>query len=295
MGKIDQLRKKLIESAKKKIQEKYKEKEVHIIKAVKILEDLDTTSNLLIEQLREWHSVHFPELNEIVKDNEQYLKLVFELGDKRNFVPEKIFDVVPNKVLAEKISQAAKKSIGSEASQKDINEMQSLALNCHNLKAEREAMAKYIETEMKKELPAFTELCGAILGAKILAKALSKKRLAFMPASRLQVIGAEKSLFMHFKMKAKSPKYGYIFQHPLIQGSKPYNRGKVARLLAAKLSIAAKMDYFGSKADVQDIKRELEEKARKINETGKGAKIQAKKTGFKWRSRKRKRFEYSNK
>jgi len=83
MDKIYALRKKLISSAKKKIQEKYEGKETHIIKSVNLLEDIDSSSNLLIEQLREWYSVYFPELDSVISDNEKYVELVHSIGERK--------------------------------------------------------------------------------------------------------------------------------------------------------------------------------------------------------------------
>jgi nucleolar protein 56 len=82
----------------------------------------------------------------------------------------------------------------------------------------------------------------------------------------VQLIGAEKSLFrfLRAKGKAKAPKYGLIFSHPLIQGSPKNRRGKVARLLASKLSVAAKLDYYSKEYKGAKLKQELQEKVKEI-------------------------------
>jgi len=264
MDKINILRKKLISSAKRKVQEKYEEKEVHIIKGINLLEDLDSASNLFIEQLREWYSTHFPELSDLVKDNDAYLQLVYKIGEKEKFSEKNVKEAGAEEKLVAKIVSASKKSMGSKTSEKDLAEIKTLALNCHNLREEREYLAKYIEEGMKKEFPNFTELAGPLIGAKILAKIGSKKKLAFMPSSGIQVIGAEKALFLHKKKGANSPKYGYLFQHPLVRQAKYENKGKIARSLAAKLAIAAKEDYFGKTSTAKEMKKYLDERAKTL-------------------------------
>ena len=139
-------------------------------------------------------------------------------------------------------------------------EIKPLALTCLNLRQERESPAKSLEETMKRELPNFTELAGAVIGAKMLARLGSRKRLAFSPASTLQMVGAEKALFMHFRKGVKGPKYGYLFQHPLVKGAKDAVKGRVARSLAAKLSIAVRKDYFGSTSGAEDMKKKLDER-----------------------------------
>ncbi|MBI4210370.1 MAG: NOP58 family protein [Candidatus Diapherotrites archaeon] len=276
METIEELRKKLISSARRNVQEKYSEKDVHIIKAVNILEDLDPIANLLIEQLREWHAVHFPELNDLVHDNDTYAKLVAEIGNRAGFTGGKaVMEIVKDEALAEKIAGAVKGSMGAQASEKDIAEIKALALNCTNLRQEREYLAKYIEQEMNREMPNFTQIAGAIIGAKILAKAGGKKKLAFMPASTIQLIGAEKALFMHFRNNVPGPKYGYLFQHPLVKAARDDHKGRIARSIAAKLAIAARVDYFRGDSKTAEIGHGLEERAQALEKLKAGPRKKA--------------------
>src|SRR3989344_6885099 len=236
MADIEALRRQMIDAAKRKVTQKFEDKDVHIIKSVNILDDIDPISNLLIEQLREWHGVHFPELSDMVKDNDSYVKLVSALGKREEYTEGKIGAQVEDKEFAARIAEAAKKSIGSTVSGQDFAEIKTLALNCLNLRQEREYLAKYLEETMKRELPNFTELAGAVIGGKMLARLGSRKRLAFSPASTLQMVGAEKALFMHFRKGVKGPKYGYLYQHPLVKAAKQEDKGRLARTIASKLA-----------------------------------------------------------
>ena len=97
------------------------------------------------------------------------------------------------------------------------------------------------------------------------------ERLIRLPASKIQVIGAEKSLYKAFARmkrgkKAKIPKHGIIFLHPFIRTLPKSKRGKMARFLAAKLAIAAKIDYFRGEVDeslYESIRKRYEELRRK--------------------------------
>jgi nucleolar protein 56 len=75
----------------------------------------------------------------------------------------------------------------------------------------------------------------------------------------VQLLGAEKALFRHLKGGGKAPKYGILFSHPYVQQAPPEKKGKVARLVAAKLSLAAKTDFFSK----QDHGKELADKLEK--------------------------------
>lgn len=263
MADVEELRRKLLKSAREMVRERYSERDVHIIKAVNLLDDLDAAFNLLAEQIREWYGFHFPELAEIVRDNEKYLRLVYEIGERRNFCGEgaakKIAGFYDNAEAAEKITGKAGVSLGSEIEGSDISEIRLLALNALNLRDARNYLTKYLEGAMQKEMPNFSSVAGHVLGARILGRAGGMRRLAFRPSSTIQLLGAEKALFRHLREGAKGPKYGLIYAHPLVRAANPWDRGKVARALAGKLAIAAREDYFGKK----DISKALNEELRK--------------------------------
>lgn len=141
--------------------------------------------------------------------------------------------------------------------------LEELKKNKDLIEKEKNNLDEFIKNEMEVELPNFSNICGHILGAKILAEAGSKKNLAFFPSSTIQVLGAEKALFSHIKKKTLPPKHGHLFNHPLIQKLPKNKRGKAARIIAGKLSIAAKLDYFKSKEKI-DLKKEVEELINKL-------------------------------
>jgi len=95
---------------------------------------------------------------------------------------------------------------------------------------------------VKKIAPNLTNLLGEELTTELILEAKSLQKLAFMTSSRIQVLGAEAALFRHLKEKTKPPKHGIIFKHESVQEAE--NKGKAARKLSAKISLAAKKDYF---------------------------------------------------
>ena len=97
---------------------------------------------------------------------------------------------------------------------------------------------------MESIAPNLKLLVGSSLGAKLIAHAGGLKRLATYPSSTVQIMGAEKALFRHLKSGDRPPKYGLIYQHPQVRGSKWWNRGKIARMLASRISLAARKDVF---------------------------------------------------
>jgi nucleolar protein 56 len=93
--------------------------------------------------------------------------------------------------------------------------------------------------------PTLSRVVGDLVAARLVAHAGSLERLAFLPASTIQTLGAEEALFLHLKEGKKPPKHGALFMHALVNQAPPKQRGRIARQLATKASIAARIDHFG--------------------------------------------------
>jgi nucleolar protein 56 len=116
---------------------------------------------------------------------------------------------------------------------------------------------------MNQAAPNILALAGPLLGARLIALAGGIKKMALMPSSTIQLLGAEKALFRSLRTSSPPPKHGIIFQHPFLQKAKYWQRGKVARALAGKLAIAARIDTFGSGKVNQDF---IDSLSRRVNE-----------------------------
>lgn len=261
------LKQRLTKKTKEKVAQAFTGKDIHIIKAVSLIDELDKMVNLISENVREWYSTHFPELNSLIEDNEIFLELT-KIGNRKNFTEKKVLEVYKNEDKIKKIIEKAKDSMGSIIEEETLNQIKGLSEKGIAIKKERNELTKFIEKEMKILLPNFTELAEPLIGARMLAKAGSVKKLALMPSSTIQLLGAEKALFLHIKSGAKPPKYGFIFGHPLLKQVKRNNQGKFARTLAGKLSITIRQDYFKGTKDtkhIEEIKKELEKRISELN------------------------------
>jgi len=122
-----------------------------------------------------------------------------------------------------------------------------------------------ITTDMSTVAPNITRLIGPLIAARLLSRAGSLERLATFPASTVQILGAEKALFRFKKEGGKPPKHGVIFQHPLLNKAPHEERGRIARLIAGKLSIAAKADMYTKRNIAEQLQKDLEEQLSQIH------------------------------
>jgi len=150
---------------------------------------------------------------------------------------------------------------------KEDENMGTLAKAILGLRESRKATEEDVSATVQTLAPNLSALAGPVLAARLISRAGGLSRLAKMPSSRVQVMGAEKSLFKHLRGQATSPKHGIIFRHPAVIGSAKKLRGRVARTLAAKLAIAARLDHYGNGPSL-DLQRSLEARLRDIKQRG---------------------------
>ncbi|MCX8207580.1 MAG: ATP-binding protein [Methanothrix sp.] len=129
----------------------------------------------------------------------------------------------------------------------------------------REELEGLLQARTRDIAPNLSSILGPVLAARLISRAGGLERLSRLPASTIQVIGAERALFRHLRGKAPSPKHGLIFRHPLIQSSPKRLRGRIARALAAKLAIAARIDLYSGNLDPA-LAEALNERVRQIKD-----------------------------
>jgi len=234
---------------------------VHIKKAVQrdsvvvqangALEDLDKSINISMERLREWYGLHFPEMDRAISSHEKFATLVSKFGSR-------------DAISEPEVEQFKANSMGADFKDVDIIMMQEFATKILSMFKLREDITKYVESVLKEVAPNLLDLAGVALATRLIARAGGLDKMSRMPSSTIQLIGAEKALFRFLHGKGKSPRHGIIFSHPLIQNAKDQHRGKLARLVASKLSIAAKLDYYSKEYKGDKMKKEMMEKAKII-------------------------------
>ncbi len=215
------------------------------------IEEIDKSINILIERLREWYGLYFPEMDRIVSDHKKFAKIVEQFGSRKN-------------ITEPELAQFKEKSMGADLTEEDVKIIQPFAGRILELYKLRENLAKYLEKLLKEIAPNFSELAGPMLAAKLISKAGRLEKLAKMPSSTIQLLGAEKALFRFLHGKGRSPRFGIIFAHQLIQNAPEKLRGRVARVLASKLSIAAKMDFYSKEYKGDRLKQQLQKRVKEI-------------------------------
>ncbi|KAL6657120.1 hypothetical protein ACP70R_004900 [Stipagrostis hirtigluma subsp. patula] len=253
---IDQLKKSDLEKAQLGLGHSYSRAKVKfnvnrvdnmVIQAIFLLDTLDKDINSFSMRVREWYSWHFPELVKIVNDNYLYSKIAKFVVNKSDLAEKDIpalADLIGDEDKAKEIVEAAKASMGQDLSPVDLMNVQQFAQRVMNLSEYRKKLYEYLVTKMNDIAPNLTSLIGEVVGARLISHAGSLSNLAKCPASTLQILGAEKALFRALKTRGNTPKYGLIFHSSFIGRASARNKGRMARYLANKCSIASRIDCY---------------------------------------------------
>lgn len=229
--------------------------DLHIIQSINALDELDKIINTVGARLREWYGLHFPELDNLIQSLIAYAEIVSRAGMRQNITAEILQGAGMQDKKVEVILDAAKRSKGGDMTPENLAIVKRLADQVISQSDLRRVLADHVEVAMETVAPNVKELLTVTVGARIIAKAGSLARLATLPASTIQVLGAEKALFRALKTGARPPKHGLLFQHPLVHSAPKWQRGKIARAVASKVAIAARIDYYrhaGKDTTIQD-------------------------------------------
>lgn len=250
---LTELRNFSLEWSSLKIQEASQQLDLHISQSINALDEIDKILNTVGTRMREWYGLHFPELDNLLQNIVTYAQIVSEAGRRDKItkaflttleIPENRMDI---------IIQTSARSKGGKITDENLNILQSLAIQVVSLNQIRKTLEQHVESTMEEVAPNLRELLTASVGARLIAKAGSLKRLASLSSSTIQILGAEKALFRTLKTGANPPKHGLLFQHPVIHSAPKWQRGKLARAISAKAAIAARVDLFNHNPETTNM------------------------------------------
>lgn len=207
--------------------------------AVGALDELQEQENALVERLREWYGLHFPELAPMV-DTGTYLELIATHG-RRDQMP-----IVRTE------------SVGADITEREEERLKAFAGLGKSVGEERKAIEAYVERSTKELAPNVSELAGPIIAARLVALAGSVEKLARAPSGTVQLLGAERALFRHLRSGSRPPKHGVLFQHPWVHRAPRWQRGAIARAFAGRITMAARADAYTKRRIAPDLVKDLE-------------------------------------
>jgi nucleolar protein 56 len=259
---FEQQREAMLKNAKEGMRSAYASEEYALIQAINAYLEISKAYNLSFERLTEWYGLYFPELR--IGNPRTLADLALVLNDTEKISKESIASILKDDKRVEEVYGRASSTIGRRMNDNERSAVVRFAQLSNELVSTMDTLDAYIKKVSSEIMPNTTYLTDEKIAAELLSKAGSLERLAILPASTIQLLGAEKSLFKHLKFGSKPPKYGLIFKMPEISGAPKDQRGRIARIYAAKISIALKSDYFTKHFIAEKLKADLKESLERV-------------------------------
>ena len=228
----------MVELAKRRMRKAIRPED-HLRQAVAAADDLQEQANVLVERIREWYGLHFPELAKMM-DESHYLDLVAKYGRRESLPLE------------------TGESVGAELGEPEEREIRGIAQLALTLAGQQRDLESYVERSIRTLAPNVADLAGPMIAARLVTLAGSVEDLARYPAGTVQLLGAEKALFRHMKSGSRPPKHGVLFQHPLIHRAPPWQRGALARAFAGRIAMAARADAYTHRRIAPELQASLD-------------------------------------
>lgn len=257
-----ELRERMIRTAKGDIKEAYGNEEYILIQAINAFNESSRSYNLMYERLAEWFGIYFPEVR--VGSPGVLAELAIAMCSGTEFNKAAIEKIIDDPQKAESIFNKAKETMGRKPVGDEKEAVAAFANLSKDMGRGIGGLDTYIKAAATRIMPNVTYLTDDKIAAELLAKAGSLERLANMPASTIQLLGAEKALFKHIKFGSKPPKYGIIFKLPAVTEAQREKKGMVARAYATKICIALKADFYTKKFIADKLKETLDANMEKI-------------------------------
>lgn len=227
------------------------DREKHLVKAVKMLDSIEGSITEKEERFKDWYSLHFPEFIDEIEDIEHIIK---------------ILDSGVEKSELEAFKEMAENSKGSEMTEKEEKIIQTVLNNLQSDINARSDLENYIEDLVKEEMPNLDKILGTFLAARMIALTGGLEEMAKKPASTVQMLGAEKALFRYLRGNGSPPKHGVLFEHEYVNQLPEEQRGKMARFMANKAVMAARVDCYSDKDKGSKFRGEIREKYEELSE-----------------------------
>lgn len=231
------------------------------------------------------YSKKFPELESLIPNKLDYLKVVSRIGNetvcfspfshKQDMSQVKLDDILaPSQVMI--VSITGSTTNGEPLSASSLSEVLSLCSEAIQLDHDRSSLLRFIESRMLTMAPNVSALVGTYIAARLIGHVGGLQALSRMPACNVMLVGQQRQLFEG--MDQSAPRHsGILFQSDLVQNAPNSLRMKVSRVLANKVTLAARLDAQGVKSNTTGdaYRKTIEEKIAKWEEPTPGMRDKA--------------------
>ncbi|RCN33901.1 putative U4/U6 small nuclear ribonucleoprotein Prp31 [Ancylostoma caninum] len=215
-----------------------------IVKLSHLAADIDGEISVIHKFVRDKYEKRFPELETLVPNPLEYLAAVKLLGNEINTKGQnkELLGQILAPATCIVVSVTASTTQGKSLEPDELNAVREACDLAEKLHTDRISMHRLVELRMSLIAPNLVHLLGAATTALLVSQAGGLAPLSRMPACNIQVLGRQRRSLAGFSSTSALPHAGFVYFHPLVQSMPPDLKSKAAKILAAKCTLAARVD-----------------------------------------------------
>ncbi|KAG0306468.1 U4/U6 small nuclear ribonucleoprotein Prp31 [Dissophora globulifera] len=239
-----------------------------IVKANTITVAIDNEIIVVHKFIRDHYEPKFPELETLVANPMDYARTVKRIANQDDIVKVDLHDILPSATVMVVVVTGTT----TDGRQLTDSEWQACEEACDlalELEKAKNTITEYVESRLTFIAPNLSAIIGTATAAKMMGQAGGLTALSKLPACNVQVLGKDKNLNNALSSASQLKHAGYIYRSPFVLAMPAEFRMKAQKMIAAKLSLAARIDRIHSYPDGswgKKTREEIEKKVEKLLE-----------------------------
>ncbi|XP_062159457.1 U4/U6 small nuclear ribonucleoprotein Prp31 homolog [Alnus glutinosa] len=203
--------------------------------------DIENEIVIIHNFIRDKYRLKFPELESLVHHPIDYARVVKKIGNEMDLTLVDLEGLLPSAIIMV-VSVTASTTSGKPLPEEILNKTIDACDRALALDAAKKKVLDFVESRMGYIAPNLSTIVGSAVAAKLMGTAGGLAALAKMPACNVQLLGAKKKNLAGFSTATSQFRVGYMEQTEIFQSTPPSLRMRACRLLAAKSTLAARVD-----------------------------------------------------
>ncbi|XP_022892011.1 U4/U6 small nuclear ribonucleoprotein Prp31 homolog [Olea europaea var. sylvestris] len=203
--------------------------------------DIENELVIIHNFIRDKYRLKFPELESLVHHPIDYARVVKKIGNEMDLTLVDLEGLLPSAIIMV-ISVTASTTSGKPLPEDVLQRTLDACDRALALDSAKKKVLDFVESRMGYIAPNLSAIVGSAVAAKLMGTAGGLVALAKMPACNVQLLGAKKKNLAGFSTATSQFRVGYLEQTEIFQSTPPSLRMRACRLLAAKSTLAARVD-----------------------------------------------------
>lgn len=203
--------------------------------------DIENEIIIIHNFIRDKYRLKFPELESLVHHPIDYARVVKRIGNEVDLTLVDLEGLLPSAIIMV-VSVTASTTTGKPLPEEVLQKTTEACDRALALDSAKKKVLDFVESRMGYIAPNLSAIVGSAVAAKLMGTAGGLSSLAKMPACNVQLLGAKRKNLAGFSTATSQYRVGYIEQTEVFQSTPPALKMRACRLLAAKSTLAARVD-----------------------------------------------------